>query len=456
MRKWRLLSALLAVLAAAGLLVSALWVSASGHDVTFAETLLEGEAADFQGIEITARAQLGWDVLWETALRPGTNRAQQTHRTYAVPVSPESDIPEPCISVSMGVFYGAQTEMDESALRHGADRIAEQAPDGAAGQSGTISARDMSETLPLHFAWGSSYPTETAELRPFFQIPTPEDWTVSIGIVFADPANHSLGYGIEAVEPNGGSWPALTVCSAGLNSDAGPQIYFTLDCSLPNGGALDLSAVEQGGGIYCYRPTHDTIQTVYPFPPETRVHALWLSADHETLYLIRTLGEETTLTVLSVPEMAERQIIALPFAAPAQLLEPICQENTLLIPEASGALFVLTAGDDGHLTPEMLIHTADDPAFQPAAGQPWEDTLRYCAAFAGGRGRFAVAVPVFSATEEEPLDFLLSVYDAAGRRGTMLLESSLTPDNVPEYTAYGPPDHRALHPPGPMLSIALD
>ena len=65
MRKWRILSALLAVLLAAGLGISAAQLQAEGTNVTFTRTLLAGEKADFAGVAVTERARLGGGLHWD-------------------------------------------------------------------------------------------------------------------------------------------------------------------------------------------------------------------------------------------------------------------------------------------------------------------------------------------------------------------------------------------------------
>ena len=66
MRRWRILSLLLAVLAAGGLLAAGLFVSAAGRNVVYDETILQGAAEDFSGVVVHAKNRIRNEVLWET------------------------------------------------------------------------------------------------------------------------------------------------------------------------------------------------------------------------------------------------------------------------------------------------------------------------------------------------------------------------------------------------------
>ncbi|MBQ9720216.1 MAG: hypothetical protein IJV64_05925 [Oscillospiraceae bacterium] len=82
MRKWRILTLLLAVLAVIGLPAAALWISEYKKDVTYDETVLQGDAADFSGVSNQTQNQLRDRVFWETTYRPGTGEAPETRMRF--------------------------------------------------------------------------------------------------------------------------------------------------------------------------------------------------------------------------------------------------------------------------------------------------------------------------------------------------------------------------------------
>ena len=80
MRKWRMLSALLAVLLAAGLGISAAHVQAAGRNVTFDETMLEGNASDFDGLQVQAQYSFDGCLHWDVGYDPGRGSTKSALR----------------------------------------------------------------------------------------------------------------------------------------------------------------------------------------------------------------------------------------------------------------------------------------------------------------------------------------------------------------------------------------
>ena len=78
MRKWRIFSALLAVLLAAGLGISAAQVQAAGRNVVFQETMLEGNASDFDGLHVKTQYSFDGCLHWNVGYDPGRGGTEST------------------------------------------------------------------------------------------------------------------------------------------------------------------------------------------------------------------------------------------------------------------------------------------------------------------------------------------------------------------------------------------
>ena len=256
----------------------------------------------------------------------------------------------------------------------------------------------------------------------------PEDLTVDVTYGSYDDEYGYLNFTVRCpAEPR-----LLTTKAAAIRTKDTLTYWFTLECRRADGSALDTSRIPGGTGVFQLDTTAGTLETVYPFPAETRIDDLWLTEDETQLCLLTERGGAHTLTVLSVPEMDVVQTLALPIAADVGV--PYREAELLLLPAADETLTVLTLGADGTFTVRKTVHTGGDPALPP-----------YTAAFDGVR--LALAQP---AAEDEDLtqdlDWVLSVYDEGGARSTMRCRCSLGQEIVPEWRRAGPENAKIIQP----------
>ena len=401
MRRWRILTLLLAALGACGLLAPGLFVSAAGRDVRYDETILQGEAGDFSGVVVHAKIRMGNEVLWQTEYRPG-GEAESTVKYGVSDWEPMDEQP----SVRADSFLTnapahrnggeADAMVEDVALRTQENETREE----------VVRAADWYESFPLQLDLESVFNHE-------LKIPVPENFFVHVTVSREVGAGYSF-----TVTPEDSTSPTLSAVSAGLVRGEDAHCWFALDA-----GHLDTSLLPGGGGVMQMDTADGAVKHAHPLPAGTRVVDLWLSEDESTLYVLHSLDGAHTLTALSTDDMAVRQEIALPIAAEAALEPPIRDGNTTLIPATDGTMTVLTAGDDDLLTLRTQVNIAGDPVMQDteAISADWAD------------GRLVVARQQYIEEDiMQDLDLLLSIYDENGSRSTMASRCSVGREITPE------------------------
>lgn len=427
MRKWRLLTVLLAALAVTGLLMATLWISGTGKCVTYDETVLQGDASAFAGVTIRTRNQMREYVNWETEYRPGTGETPETKMRYRrgdwqYRGEAIFSVRTPLLPMTNGAVEGVADEMVRD--------VASRAPADVQEYQERVRAADYYDVFPMQYVFDECNNVargQSWKLNELLQIPVPEDLTLLVSIYFYGHPNHArYNCTIDAAE---GTVPELGVSFAKQESKNGGVYWFTLDCSLPGNGTLDTSRISGGTGIFRFDTAENTAETVYPFPAETKICDLWLSEDESTLYLLRSLSGVHTLTALSVPDMTETQVLTLPTAVDAALTTPYRRDGLLLVPATDGTLLVLTRNADNTYTLEKQMNAADDPALtQTDYMEPWEQiTADYW------DGRLALVRLQFADGDiTQDMDLVISVYAEDGARSTMESRCSLGQDNDPE------------------------
>lgn len=446
MRKWRILTVLLAALAAAGLIAAAVWVHTGGSRVGYDETVLQGEAGAFEGVTVRTKALLGNNVFFETVYRPGTAQTPESRSWYGksdwfseeVPVfsvrsvlAPDTHCSAEETADAMVRDVASRAPADPEAYYAEQARTQDNRSSLTASEAGVtyterVRARDYFETIPLEILFDEAYSDEKDadwQVYRLLQLPVPEDLTLLVSVHFYDyPDRTRYNRSIDAAE---GGVPNLGVAFA---KQAGGVYWFTLDCTLSDGGTLDTSRIPGGAGVFRFDTKANTAKTVFPLDAGTKTAALWLSEDEETLYLLHSLRGAHTLTALSVPDMAVRQSLALPFSAEAAMKAPYRQDGLLLIPADDGELLALTLGEDGLYKLEKQVDAAGDPALeQDARLEPWETIT---AALADGR--LVLARQPMEEDASRDVDLILSVYDESGARHSMESRCSLRREIDPE------------------------
>lgn len=404
MKRWRILTLLLAALGVCGLLAAGLFVSAAGRDVRYDETILQGEAGDFSGIVVHAKIRMGNEVLWQTDYLPGSSLQTDTTVRYGVSDwEPMEDTPflrSDCYLLNGPEWrnYGEADALVEN--------VAASVPEGETREE-VIRAADWYEGFPLRLE------LDGAMLKTEMHIPVPEDFAVRVTIGQQEAERYSF-----TIREATGAGPTMNAVSAGYRDGDVTRCWFALDT-----GDLDASALPGGGGVFETDSANLTISCAHPLPAGTRVADLWLSEDESTLYVLHSLDGAHALTALGVEDMAMRQEIALPIAAEAALEPTIRDEEVVLLPATDGTLTVLTAGDDNLLTLRTQVSTAGDPVAETS--EPISADFH--------DGRLVLARQQYIEEDiTQDLDLLLSIYDESGSRSTMVSRCSVGREITPE------------------------
>ncbi len=408
MKRWRILTLLLAVLAAGGLLAAGLYVSAAGRNVVYDETILQGEEGDFAGVVVQAKSRMRNEVLWETAYHPG-GEAESTVK-YGVSDWEPMDYP-PFLRSDCHLLNGPEfrNEGEADAL---VQNVAAGVPVGETRET-VIRAADWYEGFPLRLE------LDGVLLQTELHIPVPEDFMVRVTVSRQDPERYSF-----TIREATGAGPTMNACSAGYEEGGTARCWFALDT-----GKLDTDALPGGGGVFYTDSRALTITCAWPLPAGTRVDDLWLAEDQSTLYVLHTLDGTHTLTALDIEDMAVLQEINLPIAAEAALEPTIRDGETVLLPATDGTMTVLSAGDDNLLMLRTQVSTAGDPVLVAPAHQD----LRELVSADFRDGRLVLARQQYLEEDmTQDLDVLLSVYSADGSRSTMVSRCSIGREIDPE------------------------
>ena len=408
MRRWRILTLLLAALGVCALLAAGRFVSAAGRNVSYDETILQGEAADFSDVVLHTKIRMGNEVLWQTEYRPGGG-AESTVRYGVSDWEPMEDTPflrSDCYLLNGPEWrnYGEADALVEN--------VAASVPEGETREE-VIRAADWYEGFPLRLE------LDGVMLKTEMHIPVPEDFAVRVTIGQQEAERYSF-----TIREATGAGPTMNAVSAGYRDGDVTRCWFALDT-----GKLDTSALPGGGGVFETDSANLTISCAHPLPAGTRVVDLWLSEDESTLYVLHSLDGAHTLTALRTEDMAVQQEISLPIAAEVAIRPTIRDDEVVLLPATDGTMTVLTAGDDSALTLRMQVTTAGDPVLQA----PEHQELRELVSADFRDGRLVLARQQYvEADVTQDLDLLLSVYDESGSRSTMVSRCSIGREINPE------------------------
>ena len=411
MRRWRFLTLALAVLLAAGLGVSAAHVQATGRNVVYDETILQGEAEAFSGIVVHTKSRMNNEVLWQTEYRPGGG-ARST-ATYGVSDWSYTD-PPPSVRAS-SFLTNAPSLRNGSEADAMVEDVALRTPENETREE-IVRAADWYESFPIA-VWMDGDGTDSVQTEAELKIPVPENFFVRVIVNRHTDSDYSF-----TVTPEDGASPTLSAVSAGVTDGDAAHCWFALDA-----GHLDTSLLPGGGGIMQMDSADSEVKSAYPLPLGTRVVDLWLSADESTLYVLHSLDGAHALTALNTKDMAVRQELALPSAAEAALMPTIRDEEVVLLPATDGTMTVLTAEDHTY-TLRTQVHTDGDPVL----AAPEHQELRELVSADWADGRLVIARQQDEEADiTQALDLLLSVYSADGSRSTMVSRSSLGQENDP-------------------------
>ncbi len=391
MRKWRILSLALAVLALIAIPAAAVWVSAQGAPVRFEETLRSGEAADFAGLTIRSAYDCG-GLRWETTYTPGTPEAE-TSRHYVYDSLFEHTYGETAeyfdiLPLWYGMEYASHGEETDDAAQRLFDFVASRAPEGKSEYTETLNAEDWFDSIPLTVqldAEGWDVQAVESAIREAVSIPL--EGTVPLDVTIYRGMDGTFSHAVLGAR---GDAPEIHTVSA-IGQDA---IWFALNTA--DGAAL-------------YQLTEDLrVNTLLPTSKSAEIFDLILSEDGKRLMLLeRNLGQ-----------------------ASLRVLDPKSGETlrTLPLPIGEDVWWdTVQQGDD------LLLCTSDD-RFLLLEAQPDGD---YTVAFTGSRAGTALEGMHFFAWDgkrlaavsrslDRSLTLTVSVFFPDGRQSTLTAQNSLT------------------------------
>ena len=389
MRKWRILSVLLAVLLAAGITVSAARVQAAGRNVVFQETMLEGNASDFDGLHMLAQYSFNGCLHWDVGYDPGrgsTKSALRYDPPHGMPKAQEGF----WRTTGLG---GMESYSSDEPLDPGIAKMIEQvcaaAPSKDFPYSEVLNAEDYLTELPVRVLDAPDW-LNTDAVEELFHVPLPEHMAVQVR-VFHDTGAELTAVGDGAVE----CW-----CDSVVGEDA---VWFTADFMKGD------DVWYPGGGVY---RAADTVELLYPLPAESRTRYLSRSEDGARLRLITKENDAFTLTVLDAETGDALQTMAIPVEDGKELWNTQEADGDLLM-MAGERFLLLEEGTDGTYSLAMEGNIDGDEVFN--GSEPWRT-------FAYDGDRLAV---VNMSTR-----LLCSVYRADGSRSRMESTCSLAREDV--------------------------
>lgn len=390
MRKWRILSVLLAVLLAAGITVSAARVQAAGRNVVFQETMLEGNASDFDGLHMQAQYSFNGCLHWDVGYDPGRGGTESTVH-YDPPHGGKHEAPEG-FWLTTGL-NGMESYSSDEPLEPGIEKMIEQVRENAPSKiepySEVLNAEDYLTELPVRVLDAPDW-LNTDAVEELFHVPLPEHMAVQVR-VFHDTGAELTAVGDGAVE----CW-----CDSVVGEDA---VWFTANFMKGD------DVWYPGGGVY---RAADTVELLYPLPAESRTRYLSRSEDGARLRLITKENDAFTLTVLDAETGDALQTMAIPVEDGKELWNTQEADGDLLM-MAGERFLLLEEGTDGTYSLAMEGNIDGDEVFN--GSEPWRT-------FAYDGDRLAV---VNMSTR-----LLCSVYRADGSRSRMESTCSLAREDV--------------------------
>ena len=392
MRKWRILSLALAVLALIAIPAAAVWVSAQGAPVRYEETLLSGEAADFAGLTIRSAYDCG-GLRWETAYTPGTPEAE-TSRHYVYDSLFEHTYGEAAdyfdiLPLWYGMEYASRgEETDDAAQRLFVD-VASRAPKGKSEYTETLNAEDWFDSIPLTVQLNAEgWDTQAVEAAVKEAISIPLEGSVPLDVTIYKGMDGTFSH---AVLGTRGDAPEIhTVSAIGQNA-----IWFALNT--PNGATL-------------YRMTKEDLQVrpLLPASEAAEMCDLLLTEDGRRLVLLgKNLGE-ASLCVLDSESGETLRTLPLPIGEDVWW-DMARQGNDLLLRTTDDRFLLLEAQTDGSYA-VALTGSRAGTAMEGMQSFVWN-------------GERLAAV---SRSTDQQLQLSISVFFPDGRQSTLTAQNSLT------------------------------
>ena len=309
-------------------------IGPTGGDVHIEETVLAGDPAAVQGLEMSAEYQCEYQMHWLTRFPVGRLEEQETEFSYTT-----SETGYRIFSFEDGLeidffeegttFYFSVDGMGELYSISGrepcvlplyqevVERARAQRSDEELQEEGyveEIRLEDKYDYLPLTFrTWHIPFLVDehVFVLEDYFRIPVPEELILRFSV------GHGTWYSVGASLMQGTM--ELDAHTVILDEENREDLLFAVsleNCDLP----LDDSLIPGGWGIYrltCVKdenqnPQPPRLTTVYSVPEGERIFRFWASEDKRDLFLL-TCGEDQTLhlTVLDGKTFAPRQTINL-------------------------------------------------------------------------------------------------------------------------------------------------
>ncbi len=423
----------IAVLLTSALISAACFVGASARDIRIKETVVFGDRAAADGIEIESRAYYKHHLFWETRYTVGATPVCET--TYDFTAVQDFKYwgssqkiwrgIEMGTSIPNGCSFDVPAEEQEGIARaykelYDTVSIGEE-------KERTVKLSDYYDYYPLSVdidlpdtewrRYGSNLKDQEGStayvlerFRSYFKIPVSKSSAMTISVGRGREGSISIG-STTSTYGEGDMYYMETVSAYGDG-----VCYFSIANRTVSGELVDTGFIEDGYGIYSFDfgrnygeyPSGidaDSLKLAFALSPEETVTDISLSSDGKSLMVYTFDDRKTVLRVLDTETMSEKQSITVEDGRYSYIWE--YDDYVVMRFFSSQKLAVLEREDDR--TWKKAFSVTD-------ASELYGVSHQYGAAFDYKDGRLAVVNNIYNAKygPQQPCSFYLSVYDKSG------------------------------------------
>lgn len=388
MKKALVLTVVLIILSACGMVFAFADINAARDQVIITETAKFGDISAADGLEVLVRTQYDHHLFWDTTYQTDQSAARTNYRFSHTQVYENSPMEYSGVQMETAIQYGFDFASDgkQSGISAAYKELFDRTPTGTEG-SATVRLKDYYEFYPIQttldmpgnlLSWSSDFYTDTAlepgtetyvtlAFKDFFRIPVMEDETVDISVTKNIDGSMG-GYGSGSTE--GDAFYLWTLST--LTDDA---CYFTFNPHTTKGNVIDTSLIPGGYGIYHlpYNKDHivkdgitsgiliDELSMVYSLNPEDTVFDLRTNPDQTKLLLLTKENKVCVLTVIDTETMKPLQRLELAvLGGDESLWNTYYYDDFIALHLSENQLAVVDRKEDGEYEHRFTVNLTDD------------------------------------------------------------------------------------------------